>query len=271
MHREIAARMNIELEEVAIRQDGRTHRVQQLLLDRVEPGIDTELFSYVIRDSGWQPVHTLEQSPEVLANKRVDIHIPLDTQSLCPTLGDVERALAASSVRWQRTALSRNVWRWEYRGDNLVSITATRHGRCLEAFDLTQITDLAHSLPETALFNLPTGKTPSLSTEDRSLLQKIVYRLQNDGQSSLDFIAQLPSTAGMEDFERMDEWLGVLRQAFSQQGVPEDAMEFHLYPPAAAGTPPRVFLMVLRGLEKCVQTEGTPAPESALPSSTTCR
>lgn len=265
MHREVAARLNMELEEILISQDGATHQIQQLILEKNTPGIDSEFFSYVIRDSGWQPLTLSDGSPEILANKRVDIHIPLDAQSLCPSLADIEQALKTSGVRWRRTPLSRNVWRWEHRGDNLVSLTATRHGRCLDAFDLTQITDLAHSLPETLLFNLPAGKTPLLGTENRSLLQRIVYRLQNDGQSSLDFIAQLPSTARMEDFERMDKWLGVLRQAFARQGVPEDAMEFHLYPPAAADAPARVFLMVLRRFEKCVPAEG------ALSASATCR
>jgi hypothetical protein len=227
----------------------------QLLLEQTAPGIDAEFLSYVVQDTGWQTLYPFAQKPEILVNRNVAIHLPLDTQVVCITPRDVSRALMRAGVAAQMTQPGRNVLRWDRKNGNTLSLMATRKGACIEAFDLNQITDTAHALPETAIFRLPHGSTPTLGAGDKALIERIVYRLRSEPHSNLDFIAQLPATAQLTEFERMDAWMAALREAFAQKGIPEDAMEFHLYPPAAAGTPPRVFLMALRGVNKCARSE----------------
>jgi hypothetical protein len=253
-HQAVAAALGLPLRKAGFREtDGSAGR-GQLLLEQTAPGIDAEFFSYAVQDTGWQTLYPFAPEPEILVNRNVAVHFPLDSQAVCIKPRDVSRALARAGVAAHMTQPGRNVLRWDRKNGNTLSLMATRKGACIEAFDLNQITDTAHALPETAIFRLPHGSTPALGAGDKALIERIVYRLRSEPHSNLDFIAQLPATAQPPEFERMDAWMAALREAFAQKGIPEDAMEFHLYPPAAADTPARVFLMALRGVNKCARS-----------------
>ncbi len=254
-HQTVAAALGLPFRKAGFREtDGSAGR-GQLLLEQTAPGIDAEFLSYVVEDTGWQTLYPFAQKPEILVNRNVAVHLPLDTQVVCIKPGDISHALMRAGVTAHMTQPGRKVLRWDRKNGNTLSLMATRKGACIEALDLNQITDTAHALPETAIFRLPHGSTPTLGAGDKALIERIVYRLRSEPRSNLDFIAQLPATAQLTEFERMDAWMAALREAFAQKGIPEDAMEFHLYPPAAAGTPPRVFLMALRGVNRCARSE----------------
>lgn len=266
---EVASALHLPLYRMGFRNTDKSAGNGLLLAENTSPGIDSEMFSYVIQDTGWQAAYPFAAEPEILGNRRVSIHIPVDIRSACITPKQISDALHGAGVRTSMSQPGRNVLGWQTRGSNTLTLLATRQGACIEAADFTQITDAAHALPETMIFRLPL-RTPKIpGATDKALIARIAYRLRGEVGYTLNFIAQLPSTAQLADFERMDAWMTTLRKAFENAGMAAGTMEFHLYPPAAAGTPARVFLLVVRDSGRCRPATAA-IPDPVLPSAAPC-
>lgn len=269
-HKVVSSALNMPLRAVAFHHIGKSAKNGLLLAEKVSPGVDPEMFSYVIQDTGWQPLYPFAKEPEILVNRRVSIHIPIDIEATCISASQVDAALNSEGIKAHVSQPGRNVLQWETRGNNTLTLLATRQEKCIEAFDFNQLTDAPHALPETPIFKLPARFANRVSrAADRDLIKRIAHRLHDETGYTLDFIAQLAGNAKMADFERMDAWLATLHGEFEAAGIASSAMESHLYPPAAAGTPARVFLVVARNTGHCSQM-GDAFSGSILPSAIPC-
>ena len=161
------------------------------LLAQSIPGIESARVGYSAYDTGWTSgIGPLFRVPRQLAERTVDMELPVDTDQVCVVPASIGAELSRRSIPY---TTSKNITDliFSIRSENLITLTATVLGGCVAQFTLHQVTDIAHSF-ETPLTFSPRdslGTTrDSVGETAQAKIDVLALRLQNATLTSVEIV-----------------------------------------------------------------------------------
>ncbi len=185
-------------------------------------GIDASLSSYSVADSGWVEPPGFVWRPRQLAPRTASISLSIDTEHVCIPVTRLQEELRRRAIDFQISDQHGTAVLHAMQSGNQFEISASRFGRCVESFNINQITDFVRSVqsplgffPDTAL----TAGGDALSAAAIGTLDEVMRRLRKVALRQIDIAACYSPLAVDAEKESASRVAQLVRSAFLAHGV----------------------------------------------------
>ncbi len=198
------------------------------MLDSVIVGIDPSSFTYRIDEFGWVSPPAFFVVPAHLSNRTVDLNLGVDVYHVCVSSRDIEAELKRRSINFTLESRDSDGAIYSATDRNKITLRIRRFRKCVNAIDLSQITDVEHSFVMPIVFSVPQSvdaESGNLNEAAIARVEWIIARAKSVQLGGIDidqFQSKYVSASEQSDAIRLAQ---LLSKAFLDRGIRQERLK----------------------------------------------